>query len=184
MTQLRAGINLRPATERSAASAKFLREPKAPVALGDDLIRKDWMISRYTPELSLPNQELAGLRRSASKPKSRIKRVLNRLTGSLKRLRNRLSMRSLKSKAKKADRKLNADIEEAVRAAKSAENATEMTVDQINALSKQHYLPPGALRTKDTKYSLARKFSDKKYIGPEGEENRGRFMTPYNTVFP
>ena len=179
---LRAGIKLRPAIGRSAASAKFLREPKAPVALGSDLPEgRDWETSRYTDALSLPKEELAGLKHRASKPKSSIKRMFHHLTGSLKRLKNRVSMLSFRSKDKKASIKLNHKIDDAIKAANFAEDTAEETVDRL--IKDQYRARLGAVSTKDTKYSLARKLSDKKYIGPQGEENRGRFTTPYNTRF-
>ena len=158
------------------ASAKFLREPKAPVALGSDVPDRDWETSRYTDALSLPKEELAGLRQGAAKPKSSIKRIFHRLTGSLKRLKNRVGMWSIKSRGKKAEKKLNAKIDDAIKAANFAEDTAEQTVDELIRRQYAHSL--GTVQN-ETNFSKGRQFSEGKYLAPEGDIKRGRFLTSF-----
>ena len=91
-------------------------------------------------------------------------------------------MWSIISKAKKADRKLSAKIEDAIRAAKSAENVTEMTDDQIDGLSRKHYQPPGRVKPGKMKFQKVMEMRQGKFLGPEGAKNEDRVITPYHTI--
>lgn len=185
---IRSGVNLRPTTERSAASAKWIGEhgPKAPVALGSDITGKNWepMTNRYTQALSLPLEERAGLKQAAAKPRSKIRRVFKRLSGSLKTLRNRVKMWSFRSKDRKRGKKLDREIDDAVKAAKSAELTAEQTMDEVNKL---YYHPLGTVvdTTKAEAFRKGRQSSESKYLRPQGAENTERVFTPfYNKLVP
>ncbi len=140
------------------------------------------MTNRYTPALSLPREERAGLRQAAAKPKSRIRRVFKRLSGSLKTLRNRVKMWSLRSKDKRAGKKLHREIDDAVRAAKSAELTAEETMDEVR---KQYYHSVGTVDVaKSNAFLKDRQSSEGKYVGPDGAEKQDRVFFPFYDQVP
>ena len=83
-------------------------------------------------------------------------------------------MWNLRSKSKKADKKLNAKIDDAIKAAQFAEHTAEQTVD---TLVRNQYRQLGSVQDRGNK-----PFSEGKYLGPEGAANRGRFFAPFHDI--